>query len=80
MSLNSVNYNIKFDTANFHVEVSSENEHGWFEHLEHGDECGGSLTFEGNNLVDYDGTFSLPQEVARGLAEHKLTVDAEFFD
>ncbi len=39
----------------------------WFEHLEHGDECGGGLWFEDRELIDYDGVGVLPLEIVDAL-------------
>jgi hypothetical protein len=69
------NYDKSFDTQNFHVEVSTQALYGWFEHNDLGDECGGGLWFEGNKLIDYDGVFELPKEVADVLAINGYDVE-----
>jgi hypothetical protein len=69
------NYDKSFDTQNFHVEVSAQALYGWFEHNDLGDECGGGLWFEGNKLIDYDGVFELPKEVADVLAINGYDVE-----
>ena len=35
----------------------------YFEHNILGEECAGSMWFEGKTLVDYDGVFELPKDV-----------------
>jgi hypothetical protein len=59
-------------TANFeigfHEPEDNDNQYGWFEHNEYGDEYGGSLWFKGKELVDYDGISGyLPKEVLDAL-------------
>ena len=52
----------KYETKNFEVVLLSETR-GYFEHHELGDNCGGGLWFDDNELVDYDGVYYLPDEV-----------------
>jgi hypothetical protein len=70
---------LKLDTKNFSVRVTESTLHGWFEHNELGDNCGGELLFEVENdvitLVDYDGVFELPSEVIRALHGHGINVE-----
>lgn len=48
--------------------------HGWFEHNDYGDEYGGGLWFQDDELVDYDGIAGyLPEEILDAL-------EAEGFD
>ena len=52
---------------------------GYFEHNQLGEDCSGSLRFDlANNLVDYDGVFSLPLEVIETLRAMGITVSALF--
>lgn len=52
---------------------------GYFEHNKLGEDCSGSLRFDlMNNLVDYDGVFSLPLEVIETLRAMGITVSALF--
>jgi len=53
---------LKIKTKNFEIEIDGNK--GYFEHVHFGDEVGGGLWFEGKELVDYDGVYSLPKEVA----------------
>lgn len=55
----------KWELNSFHGQLWQEGKdwEGWFEHSELGDECGGGLWFEGMTLVDYDGVYSLPEDV-----------------
>ncbi len=61
-------------TMEYHVEWDKEREHGWFEIYD--EESGGEdyyaeggLSFDGNKLYDYDGVFSLDDEVLKCLKE-----------
>ncbi len=72
----------KIETANYEVNVvrmvTSGKLRGSFEHNELGDECAGGLWFnEGDNgvtLIDYDGVFELPEEVAEALRGKGIVV------
>lgn len=59
----------RYQTKNFEIGIFDDKTGGWFEHNTHGDELGGGLWFMGRFLVDYDGVWSLPQEVASKLLE-----------
>ena len=48
-------------------EVCIDGTTGWFEHYIYGEELGGGLWFEGKELVDYDGVYSLPDEVIKAI-------------
>ena len=67
------------ETKNFYIKVDSDHFHGYFEHNEHGDELAGELWFENNELIDFDGVFFLPKEVAITLKEAGFTVDISHF-
>lgn len=61
-------------TMQYHVAWDKDNERGWFEVYD--DESGGEdyygeggLSFDGNKLYDYDGVFSLDDEVLKCLKE-----------
>jgi hypothetical protein len=61
-------------TMEYHVGWDKEREHGWFEVYD--EESGGEdyyaeggLSFDGNKLYDYDGVFSLDDEVLKCLKE-----------
>ena len=67
-------------TVNFEVGLHDQADnmpyrHGWFEHNEHGDECGGGLWFHDGALVDYDGVYELPREVVQALADQGIDVE-----
>lgn len=56
-------------TQHFEVGYHTDQKHGWFEHNELGDECGGGLWFDDSGaLIDYDGVYELPSEVVQALA------------
>ena len=61
-------------TMEYHVGWDKGREHGWFEIYD--EESGGEdyyaeggLSFDGNKLYDYDGVFSLDDEVLKCLKE-----------
>ena len=67
----------KIQVGKFEICIGSHTEDmGYFEHDVYGDELGGGLWFEGKKLVDYDGVYSLPDEVIEGL--EKLGYDASY--
>lgn len=72
------NFNIKGTTKNYDVLVDTTQEYGYFEHHRYGDAQGGGLWFEGKTLVDADGTYSVPIEVAKFLREQGFVVDEDF--
>ena len=63
-------FTVQIETGSFTVGVSPTTNYGYFEHHDLGDEYGGGLWFNGNELIDYDGVFELPLEVIEGLEEH----------
>ena len=70
---------MKSITTNFTVEIFDEKPlRGYFEHNELGDNCAGELLFEGNDLIDYDGVFSLPTDVIWAVRKLGFHVGKEF--
>ena len=63
------------NTKRFEVGIHDDRKHGWFEHNELGDECGGGLWFHDGALIDYDGVYELPREVIQALAEQGIDVE-----
>ena len=74
-----MNYDKKLNTKKFTVEISTIEQYGYFEHDVYGDELGGGLWFENNELVDFDGCMALPLEVADAIIEMKCKVDKDIF-
>lgn len=58
-------YDVKLREGKWEVEISTVTAHGYYEHDAQGE--GGSLTFEGKRLVDFDGRSCLPRDVATAL-------------
>lgn len=76
-------FNCKIVTDNFTIEVADSDRYGAFEHNDLGDECGGGLWFEQNpegklELIDADGTYTLPEEVAEALRLAGYVITEEF--
>jgi hypothetical protein len=69
MGLRPVKKVIQTDNFEITIHVGTLTEyHGSFEHNDFGDECGGELWFDPmGELVDYDGVYELPKEVAAAL-------------
>jgi hypothetical protein len=65
-------------TANFTIKVDQAEGHGHFEHKQRGDECGGGLWFNGNELTDFDGAMALPGEVGHALRDAGFIVGPDF--
>ncbi len=71
-------FNQKINTKHFEIGIDLRSRYGYFEHIHLGDECGGGLWFDDEMfLVDYDGVFSLPEEVYDALSEHHYLIDSE---
>lgn len=68
-------FDIKFQAGEYTVEIDTVNKHGYFEHNELGDESAGELSFEGAELIDYDGVFALPKSVCSALRQLGYKVD-----
>jgi hypothetical protein len=70
----------KFDkelqVGKFEIKIDTQAGYGCFEHDVHGEDLGGGLWFECNRLYDYDGVYSLPEEVIEGI--EKLGLDADY--
>lgn len=73
------NYDKKLETKKFTVEISTAEQNGYFEHNVYGDELSGGLWFEDNELVDFDGVFALPLQVADAIIEMGFRVDKDIF-
>ncbi|MBW6487489.1 hypothetical protein [Sulfurimonas sp.] len=72
-------YDKKLQTKKFTVEISTADQYGYFEHDVYGDELAGGLWFENNELVDFDGVFALPIQVADAIIELGFKVDKDIF-
>lgn len=75
------NFNFKKDDGKFTVEVDADQLYGYFECNRNGE--GGGLWFERKpdgtlTLIDYDGTFELPDEVIDILRDAGFIVEKEF--
>lgn len=60
-------YDLDLSTKHYEIKVSTNDHYGYFEHHELGDESAGGLWFADKELIDYDGVFELPKEVAEAL-------------
>ncbi len=67
--MSTYNFDIKLETKNFEVSISTSDSYGYFEHKTRGDDCAGGMRFDGKELVDYDGVFELPKEVVMAIKE-----------
>lgn len=70
--------NQNIQTENFTLYFGDSETQAYFEHDRLGDNCGGGLWFDEDGLMDYDGVFSLPQEVTNKLRELGIPVDTIF--
>jgi hypothetical protein len=73
------NFDKKMITKKFIVEISTVDQYGYFEHNYYGDELGGGLWFENNELMDFDGTYVLPEEVADIIKDLGFIIDKNHF-
>ena len=75
------NFNKKATVGKWLVEVDTEAKYGYFENQNSGG--GGGLWFELQDdtkeleLVDYDGVFELPKDVAKALRDMEINVEGD---
>ena len=69
----------KIVVKKFEVGIDKKKQYGYFEHEYYGDELGGGLWFENDELVDYDGCSVLPIEVAEAIEKLGFKIDTEHF-
>ncbi len=68
------------ETQRYEIGLSVDGSRGYFEHKTLGEDKAGGLWFEDGRLVDYDGVWSLPNEVmielrSRGVDVSHVEVD-----
>jgi len=71
--------NKKIQIKKFEIVINKNEEEGYFEHEDFGEELGGGLWFKNKELVDFDGTYSLPSDVAEGIIKLGFKVDKDQF-
>jgi len=71
-------FSLKTKVGKFEVQIDPVAMYGWFEHDELGDEAGGGLWFDGDELMDYDGMAILPKSVIEAIRNLGLKVGEEF--
>jgi hypothetical protein len=65
------NFDKTLNTKNFEIAIDTTSLYGYFEHQTYGEELGGGLWFDASGeLIDYDGVYELPKEVATALKEN----------
>lgn len=72
------NFTLKTVSGKFEIGIDPIAQYGYFEHETLGDECGGGLWFEKGRLIDYDGVFSPPKSVIKGIREVGFIVPRDF--
>lgn len=72
------NFNMKLQEGEYTILIDTDEHYGYFEHDIRGDNSAGGLWFEGNVLIDYDGTFALPGDVFTSLNNHGFIVSEDF--
>lgn len=64
-------FDLDISTEKYMIEIDTCAKYGYFEHKIYGDERGGGLWFDDQNmLVDYDGVSSLPAQVKEALIKN----------
>ena len=63
----------------FEVGIDKNKQYGYFEHEYYGEELGGGLWFENDELVDFDGCYFLPIEVAKAIKKLGFKVNLNDF-
>lgn len=70
----TANFDVNASTKDWTVEIDSAEKYGYFEHNRTG--AGGGLRFDEEKvLVDYDGVFEVPEQVASALKEHGYIIE-----
>lgn len=77
---NTYVFNKDISTDRFEIKIDTTAGYGYFEHNTRGDECGGGLWFSGLELIEYDGTATLPKNVAEALHKDGYLVGEDFAD
>ena len=72
------NWEAKSVVGKYDIGINPELKAGWFEHHIYGEDQGGSLWFEDDELTDYDGVYSLPNDVVTGIEELGFIVSEDF--
>ena len=72
------NWEAKSVVGKYDISINFKTQKGWFEHHIYGDERGGGLWFEDDELTDYDGVYSLPNDVVTGIEELGFIVSEDF--
>ena len=72
------NWEAKSVVGKYDIGINPELKTGWFEHHIYGEDRGGSLWFEEDELSDYDGVYSLPKDVITGIEELGYMVSEDF--
>ena len=70
-------FDIKLVTEKFCIDINVCTGQGYFEHIVRGDDCAGSLLFDGKTLLDYDGVPDLPKDVRQALAAAGYSMEGE---
>ncbi len=76
MSDNSYDFTKKTTVGKWDVAIDEKAKYGYFEHT--GTGTGGSLWFEGGELVDYDGVGVLAKSVIEGIKSLGFVVGEDF--
>lgn len=70
-------YTLEFQSGHWKVFISPTTSYGYYEHEELGE--GGGLWFEGSELVDFDGRYFVPKNVALCIEKMGYSIDRAVF-
>jgi len=73
------NFDKKIKKGKYEIEISTEDGYGYFEHDLYGEDDGGSFDIENGEVVDIDGCYAIPKEVADGILELGVKIDIDLF-
>lgn len=68
----------RIETSNYTIRLNFENNIHSFEHDIYGEDQGGSLTIDGDLLIDYDGVYALPEEIINALEIEGVIIESSF--
>jgi len=70
-----MNYDKEIQIGKYQIKIDTSKDYGYFEHDDLGEDDGGSFTIEDNEVVEMDGCFAIPEDVAEGILKLGYEID-----
>ena len=74
-----MDYDKSIQSGKYEIRIDSQQQYGYFEHDDFGEDDGGSFQMMNNEVVEIDACFSIPLEVAHGIMELGFKIDTDEF-